>query len=149
MLVQLDGSDHDWFEGRGPKCVLLVYIDDATSRILHAEFVDVEDTLTLLRATGNYLRRWGRPTAFYVDKDSIYKINRAAKYLSLVYDEGAMTQFTRAMSELGVQVITADSPQAKGRVERRHGVMQDRLVKMMRSAMAYWVLSHSPAFLSM
>src|SRR5437773_6256498 len=76
MLTQLDESDHDWFEGRGPRCVLLLYIDDATSRILYGEFVKVENTLTLLRATGVYLKRHGRPVAFYVDKDSIYKTTR-------------------------------------------------------------------------
>lgn len=132
MLVQLDGSDHDWFEGRGPRCVLLVYIDDATSKILYAEFVKVEDTLTLLRSTGQYLKRHGRPLAFYVDRDSIYKINRAAKYESLRPDQEAMTQFTRAMAELGIDVIAANSPQAKGRVERGFDTHQDRLVKELR-----------------
>ena len=131
MLVQLDGSDHDWFEGRGPRCVLLIYIDDATSRILYGEFVEVEDTLTLLRSTWNYLKRWGRVVAYYVDKDSIYTINRPAKYESL-YDEKPLTQFTRAMGELGTEVITADSPQAKGRVERGFDTHQDRLVKELR-----------------
>lgn len=131
MFVQVDGSDHDWFEGRGPRCALLVYIDDATSRILHAEFVEVEDTLTLMRSTLKYLTRHGRPTAFYVDKDSIYKVNRPAKYESLQLDE-PMTQFTRAMGELGIEVICADSPQAKGRVERGFDTHQDRLVKELR-----------------
>lgn len=131
MLIQLDGSDHDWFEGRGPRCVLLIYIDDATSRILYGEFVEVEDTLTLMRATQSYLQRYGRPVAFYVDKDSIYKVNRPAKYESLEIDE-PVTQFTRAMNELGIDVITADSPQAKGRVERGFDTHQDRLVKELR-----------------
>lgn len=132
MLVQLDGSEHDWFEGRGPKCALLIYIDDATSGILYGEFVKVEDTLTLMRSTWAYLKRNGRPTAFYVDKDSIYKINRPAKYESIELAEQPMTQFTRAMQELGVEVITADSPQAKGRVERGFDTHQDRLVKELR-----------------
>lgn len=131
MLVQLDGSDHDWFEGRGSRCALIIYIDDATSRILYGEFVKVEDTLTLMKTTWSYLKRHGRPSAFYVDKDSIYKINRPAKYESLEL-ELPMTQFTRAMSELGVEVITADSPQAKGRVERGFDTHQDRLVKELR-----------------
>lgn len=130
MLVQLDGSDHDWFEGRGPRCVLLIYIDDATSQILHAEFVDVEDTLTLMRSTGNYLRRWGRPIAFYVDKDSIYKVVHPVKYEGL--NDPPITQFTRAMAEIGVDIILADTPQAKGRVERGFDTHQDRLVKEMR-----------------
>lgn len=131
LLVQLDGSDHDWFEGRGPKCVLLIYIDDATSRILYGEFVGAEATLTLMRSTWSYLKRWGRPAAFYVDKDSIYKVAKAAGYQSLSI-ELPMTQFTRAMRDLGIDVITADSPQAKGRVERGFNTHQDRLVKELR-----------------
>jgi len=132
MLVQLDGSTHDWFEGRGASCVLLIYIDDATSRILYGEFVGVEDTLTLMRTTRTYLLRHGRPVAFYVDKDSIYKVNRQATLEEELRDEQPMTQFTRAMGELGIGVIAADSPQAKGRVERGFGTHQDRLVKELR-----------------
>ena len=132
MLVQLDGSDHDWFEGRGPRCVLLIYIDDATSRILYGEFVKVEDTLTLMKTTWSYLLKWGRPVAFYVDRDGIYKINKPSKYEGLTLDEKPMTQFTRAMSELAVEVIAANSPQAKGRVERGFDTHQDRLVKELR-----------------
>lgn len=132
MLIQLDGSDHDWFEGRGPRCALLIYIDDATSRILYGEFVKVEDTLTLLRTTRTYLKRWGRPVAFYVDKDSIYKINRQASIDEQLRDENPTTQFTRAMKELEVEVICAHSPQAKGRVERGFHTHQDRLVKELR-----------------
>ena len=133
-LVQLDGSDHDWFEGRGPKCVLLVFIDDATSRILYARFVTVEDTLNLMAATKAYLLLNGRPVAWYVDKDSIYKINRQASIEEELRDEQPITQFTRAMTELGITVICADSPQAKGRVERGFGTHQDRLVKELRLA---------------
>jgi len=132
LLTQLDGSDHDWFEGRGPRCVLIIYIDDATSQILYGEFVDVEDTKTLMRTTRVYLERWGRPVAFYVDKDSIYKINRQASIEEQLRDESPTTQFTRAMGELGVDVICAHSPQAKGRVERGFGTHQDRLVKELR-----------------
>lgn len=132
MLTQLDGSPHKWFEDRGPECVLLIYIDDATSQILYGEFVKVEDTLTLMRTTKIYLDKWGRPVAFYVDKDSIYKINRQASIDEELRDEYPMTQFTRAMNELGVDVITADSPQAKGRVERGFDTHQDRLVKELR-----------------
>jgi len=125
MLVQLDGSDHDWFEGRGPRCVLVIYIDDATSRILYGEFVGVEDTMTLLHTTRGYLKQRGRPIAFYVDHDSIY-VNNAPG------DEQPMTQFARCMAELGVDIITANSPQAKGRVERGFQTHQDRLVKELR-----------------
>lgn len=133
-LVQLDGSDHDWFEGRGPRCVLVLYIDDATSRLLYAEFVDVEDTLTLLATTRSYLERHGRPIAFYVDKDSIYKINRKATIDEELQDVYPITQFTRAMTELDIEVICANSPQAKGRVERSFNTHQDRLVKELRLA---------------
>ena len=133
-LIQLDGSDHAWFEGRGPRCVLLVFIDDATSRILYAVFVTVEDTLNLMAAAKTYLLINGRPTAWYVDKDSIYKINRQAAIEEELRDEQPLTQFTRAMEELGITVIPANSPQAKGRVERGFGTHQDRLVKELRLA---------------
>lgn len=132
MLVQLDGSDHDWFEGRGPRCVLIIYIDDATSRILYGEFVKVEDTLTLMRTTRTYLRRCGRPVAFYVDKDGIYKVNLPATVEEQLRGEEPLSQFTRAMGELGIEMIFAHSPQAKGRVERSFDTHQDRLVKELR-----------------
>lgn len=134
MLIQLDGSEHDWFEGRGPKCALLVYIDDATSRILHAEFVTVENTFNLMRSTELYLRKHGRPVDFYVDKDSIYVVNRQTRIDEELRDSDPITQFTRAMAELGVGVIPANSPQAKGRVERGFRTHQDRLVKELRLA---------------
>ena len=133
-LAQLDGSDHDWFEGRGPKCALLIYIDDATSRILYGEFIPVENTLNLFKTTRTYLKRHGRPIAFYVDKDSIYKVNRQISIDEELRDEQPMTQFTRAMEELGIQIIAANSPQAKGRVERGFKTHQDRLVKELRLA---------------
>jgi hypothetical protein len=133
-LVQLDGSDHDWFEGRGQRCVLLPYVDDATSRVLYGQFIPVEDTLTLMAATKIYLQTCGRPLAFYVDKDSIYKINRQATVDEELRDVQPLTQFTRAMGDLGIEVITANSPQAKGRVERGFETHQDRLVKELRLA---------------
>jgi hypothetical protein len=133
-LIQLDGSLHRWFEDRGPACFLIAYIDDATSRLMHAEFVDAEDTLTLLRLTRDYLRRYGRPLAFYVDRDSIYKTTKAASVDEDLRDEQPMTQYTRAMSELDILVICANSPQAKGRVERGFRTHQDRLVKELRLA---------------
>lgn len=134
MLVQLDGSPHDWFEGRGPRCTLLIYIDDATSRILYGEFVDEEDTLNLMRTTKSYLQQCGRPVAFYVDMDSIYNVNRPATVEEDLCDEDPITQFTRAMRELGIDVILAGSPQAKGRVERGFRTHQDRLIKELRLA---------------
>ena len=133
-LVQLDGSDHDWFEGRGPRCALLVFIDDASSRILWAEFITVEDTWRLLESTKSYLLQRGRPLAFYVDKDSIYKVNRQATIDEELRDAQPITQYTRAMNELGIEVLCAESPQAKGRVERGFKTHQDRLVKELRLA---------------
>jgi hypothetical protein len=134
MLTQLDGSPHRWLEDRGPELVLIIYIDDATSRILYGEFVDVEDTLTLMRTTAAYLRRRGRPVAFYVDKDSIYTINRPDSAETSLHEADPITQFKRAMVELGIEVILANSPQAKGRVERGFRTHQDRLIKELRLA---------------
>lgn len=133
-LVQLDGSDHDWFEGRGPRCALLIFIDDATSRILLGVFIPVEDTQDLLASVKTYLSLHGRPVAFYVDRDSIYKVNRQASIEEDLRDSQPMTQFTRAMEELGIEMIFAFSPQAKGRVERGFHTHQDRLVKELRLA---------------
>jgi hypothetical protein len=113
---------------------LIDYIDDATSRILHLEFVDEEDTLSLMRTTRTYLRKWGRPVAFYVDKDSIYNVNRPANIEEQLNGKDPVTQFTRAMGELGIEVILAGRPQAKGRVERGFLTHQDRLVKELRLA---------------
>lgn len=133
-LTQLDGSPHAWFEDRGPACTLLAYIDDATSKVLRARFVAAEDTINLMRTTGDYLRRYGRPVAYYVDKHSIYKINRDATVDEELRDADPISQFTRAMTELGITVICANSPQAKGRVERGFKTHQDRLVKELRLA---------------
>jgi transposase len=121
-MMQMDGSHHDWFEGRGERCVLMVNIDDATNRTF-ARFYPAETTKAAFDVFGRWVRRHGLPRALYVDRHSIYR------------DEGhpeKLTQFGRAMEELGVELICANSPQAKGRVERRNGVFQDRLVKEMR-----------------
>lgn len=134
MLLQLDGSDHDWFEGRGPKCALLTFIDDATSRVLYGVFIPVENTHYLLAAVKAYLLLHGRPLCFYVDKDSIYKVNRQATIEEELRDDHPLTQFSRAMKELDIEIIFALSPQAKGRVERGFKTHQDRLVKELRLA---------------
>lgn len=134
MMVQLDGSEHAWFENRGSKCALLIFIDDATGRILYGRFITVEDTANLMACTKAYLKLHGRPVSLYVDKDSIYKVNRQANIEEELRDETPLSQFTRAMGELGVQMIFADSPQAKGRVERGFRTHQDRLVKELRLA---------------
>ncbi len=133
-LVQLDGSIHDWFEDRAPRCVLVAYIDDATSRILHAEFVSSEDTFHLFQTTKAYLAAYGRPLAFYVDRDSIYRVNRQPTVEEELQNLTPLTQFGRAMTQLDIQLLPAFSPQAKGRVERLFGTLQDRLVKALRLA---------------
>ena len=130
-LVQVDGSEHDWFEGRGPRAVLMVMIDDATSTTL-ARFYAAEDTASAYDIFERYVRLYGLPAALYPDRDSIYVCTREASLTEDLAHVGPETQFARAMRELGVLLIPAYSPQAKGRVERRHGLFQDRLVKEMR-----------------
>ena len=127
-LVQIDGSPHRWFENRGPVCTLLVFVDDATGRLMELRFVEVESAFDYFAATKSYLERYGKPVAFYSDKHSIFR----------VYAEGAtgrfkgVTQFGRALSELNIDIICANTPQAKGRVERMNQTLQDRLVKELR-----------------
>jgi len=125
-LVQIDGSPHDWFEGRGEKCCLLVFIDDATSRIVNLRFEESETTAGYFRATREYVTRYGLPIAFYSDKHSIFRVNMPEST-----HEGT-TQFGRALQSLDIEIICANSPQAKGRVERANGILQDRLIKEMR-----------------
>ena len=130
-LVQIDGSEHDWFEGRGPRLVLMVMIDDATNTTL-ARFYPAEDTAAAYDIFERYVRLYGLPAALYPDRDSIYVCTREANIEEQLASFGPETQFARAMRELNVALSPAYSPQAKGRVERRHGLFQDRLVKEMR-----------------
>jgi transposase len=130
-LVQIDGSEHDWFEGRGPRAVLMVMIDDATNTTL-ARFYPAEDTAAAYDIFERYVHLHGLPMALYPDRDSIYVCTREASLEEQLANVGPETQFARAMRELDVELIPAYSPQAKGRVERRHGLFQDRLVKEMR-----------------
>jgi transposase len=121
-MVQMDGSHHDWFEGRGPKCVLMVVIDDATNQT-YARLYPAETTEAAMDVLSRWIERHGVPRSVYVDRHSIYRDEDHADH---------PTQFGRAMKDLGVELICAHSPQAKGRVERRNAVFQDRLVKEMR-----------------
>ncbi|MCO5068962.1 MAG: ISNCY family transposase [Kiritimatiellae bacterium] len=130
-LIQMDGSHHDWFEGRRDWAVLMVMIDDATNRT-YVRFYESEDTCAAMDVTGRYIRRYGCPHYLYVDRDSIYECTRDARVDEQLRGEGPQTQFDRAMKQLGIEILLANSPQAKGRVERRNGVLQDRLVKAMR-----------------
>jgi transposase len=130
-MVQLDGSHHDWLEGRGPKIVLMGYIDDATSRCF-GRFYDYEGVYPAMDSLERYIRRYGRPVSLYMDKHSTYKTTREPSLDELLRGESAATQVERACREVGIKVIHADSPQAKGRVERSFKTHQDRLVKGMR-----------------
>ena len=126
-LVQIDGSPHDWFEGRGPCCTLIVFIDDATSKLMVLHFVPAETTWAYLQTLRVYLAKYGRPVALYSDKHSIFRVNYPER-------EGELTQFTRALKTLDIEPIHANTPQAKGRVERANQTLQDRLVKELRLA---------------
>jgi hypothetical protein len=126
-LVQVDGCQHHWFEGRGPECTTLVYVDDATGRLMELRFVRSESTFDYFAATRGYLERHGKPVAFYSDKASTFRVNAKDPKGGDGY-----TQFGRAMFELNIDVICANSAPAKGRVERAHQTMQDRLVKELR-----------------
>jgi transposase len=127
-LVQIDGSDHDWFEGRGPRCTLLVFIDDATGQLLELWFVEAESFFAYCEASRHYFERYGKPVAFYSDKHGVFHVNSP----QTIGSGAGLTQFGRAMQELDVQIICANSPQAKGRVERANQTLQDRLVKELR-----------------
>lgn len=126
-LVQIDGSPHDWFEGRAPKCTLLVFVDDATSRLMHLQFVEAETTFNYFAAVRSYITAFGKPLAFYSDKFSVFRVN-----IPNALSGTGLTQFGRGMKELEIELICAHSPQAKGRVERAHQTLQDRLTKELR-----------------
>src|ERR1700686_1505294 len=128
-LVQIDGSEHAWFEDRGERCTLLAFVDDATSRLMQLLFVASESAFDYFRATRAYLEAHGKPVAFYSDKHGIFRVN--AK--DAAGGEG-VTQFGRALLALNIDIICANSPQAKGRIERAFGTLQDRMVKELRLA---------------
>jgi Winged helix-turn helix len=128
-LVQIDGSEHAWFEDRGEVCTLLAFVDDATSRLMQLRFVASESAFDYFRATRDYLGTHGKPVAFYSDKHGIFRVNSKD-----AVGGDRITQFGRALSELNIDIICANSPQAKGRVERAFGTLQDRLVKELRLA---------------
>ncbi|GBE03806.1 integrase core domain protein [bacterium BMS3Abin09] len=128
-MVQMDGSHHDWLEGRGPKLVLMGYIDDATGNVF-GKFHDYEGTVPAMDSFRSYTKKYGLPQSVYLDQHSTYKVTRPVKEEER--EQMLMSQFERALRELGVKIIHANSPQAKGRVERLFGTLQDRLVKEMR-----------------
>src|SRR5256886_17320238 len=128
-LVQIDGCEHWWFEDRGPQCTLPVSIDHATSRLMHLQFVESESTFAYFHAARAYLEAWGKPVAFYSDKHGVFRVNHPG-----ALGGDGMTQFGRALHALNIDIICANSSQAKGRVERAHKTLQDRLVKELRLA---------------
>lgn len=128
-LIQIDGSDHRWFEDRAKPCVLLVFIDDATGRLGAMHFCHAESTFEYMNVTKRYLLEYGKPVAFYSDKHAVFRVNKAGA----TRGEG-VTQFGRALHDLNIESICANSPAAKGRVERANGTLQDRLVKELRLA---------------
>lgn len=126
-LIQIDGSPHDWFEERGPRCTLIVFIDDATSRLMSLRFAPSETTEIYMETLSEYLKTYGRPVSLYSDKHGIFRVNHPGK-------EHVLTQFGRAIKTLDIEGIQAETAQAKGRVERANQTLQDRLVKEMRLA---------------
>jgi transposase len=126
-LIQLDGSPHDWFEGRAERCTLLNFVDDATSRLMHLRFVEAETTFNYFAAVHAYVLAHGKPRAFYSDKLGVFRVNMPSPLSGT-----GLTQFGRAMKELSIKLLCAHSPQAKGRVERANQTLQDRLVKELR-----------------
>ena len=125
-LIQIDGSHHDWFEGRSDKCCLLVFIDDATGKLMNLRFSETESAFDYMVTTREYVEQHGKPTAFYSDRHAVFHVSkRDAK-------TNRMTQFGRVLHDLNIELICANSSQAKGRVERANKTLQDRLVKEMR-----------------
>ncbi|MGR5150167.1 ISNCY family transposase [Photobacterium alginatilyticum] len=125
-LIQIDGSHHDWFEGRSAKCCLLVYIDDATGRLMNLRFSETESAFDYMVATREYLAQHGKPTALYSDRHAVFHVSKRDA------QSDRLTQFGRVLNDLNIELICANSSQAKGRVERANKTLQDRLVKEMR-----------------
>ena len=126
-LLQGDGSRHDWFEDRGEECTLVIFVDDSTSRLTAGKFVPAETTEAYQDILEEHLSKYGRPLGLYVDKHAIFRVSRENRNA-----KEAETHFGRVLRELDIELICAHSPQAKGRVERANGVLQDRLIKEMR-----------------
>ena len=127
-LIQIDGSDHRWFEDRADPCTLLVFVDDATSMLMELRFVTSESTFSYFDALESYLLKHGRPVAFYSDKHSVFRVPKPSQHMT------GMTQFGRALAQFNIEILCANSSQAKGRVERANRTLQDRLVKELRLA---------------
>lgn len=132
-MIQMDGSNHDWLEGRGPKMDLMGHTDDASSEV-YARFYEYEGTFSAMDSFRRYIHKYGIPFSLYIDRHSTYKTTRQPNIDEELRGEYAKTQFVRALKEIGTEPISAFSPQAKGRIERTFGTFQDRLVKELRLA---------------
>lgn len=132
-MLQGDGSHHDWFEGRGAECVLMAYIDDATGNV-YARFYEYEGTIPAMDSFKKYIRKYGIPQSVYMDNHSTYKSQAKPTVEDDLNCRKPKSQFERAVEELGVEFIHANSPQAKGRIERLFRTFQDRVIKEMRLA---------------
>jgi hypothetical protein len=130
-MVQMDGSHHRWFEDRGPQCVLMGYIDDATGKTF-GRFYEYEGTIPAMDSFKQYIGKYGLPVSVYLDKHSTYRSTARPTIEDELRNTAPVSQFERALKELGVRVIHANSPQAKGRIERLFETFQDRLIKEMR-----------------
>jgi len=130
-MLQMDGSVHDWFEGRGPKCVLMAYIDDATSRV-YGRFYEYEGTIPAMDSFKRYIRKYGIPMSVYFDRHTTYKSPSEPTIEDEINGTEPLSEFGRALTELAVKLIHAYSPQAKGRIERQFNTLQDRLIKELR-----------------
>ncbi|MGH6847570.1 MAG: ISNCY family transposase [Methylocella sp.] len=129
--VQIDGSPHDWLEGRGPRCTLIVFIDDASGKLMGLRFAPAETTRVYLEALRDYVLVHGLPLAFYSDRHGIFRVNAKESAKESASGDG-FTEFGRVMQRLEIESNCARTPQAKGRVERANQTLQDRLVKEMR-----------------
>ena len=126
-LIQIDGSDHEWFEERAVRCTLLVFVDDATSALMELLFCESESAFSYFAALRSYLERHGKPVALYSDKAAVFRVNKKEPQGGT-----GVTQFGRALNSLNIDIVCANTPAAKGRVERAHLPLQDRLVKELR-----------------
>ena len=126
-LIQIDGCEHAWFEERAAPCTLLVFVDDATSALMELLFCESESAFSYFAAMRSYLERHGKPVALYSDKAGVFRVNRKE-----AQGGAGVTQFGRGLGSLNIDILCANTPQAKGRVERAHLTLQDRLVKELR-----------------
>jgi len=135
-MLQVDGSPHDWLQGRGPRLCLIGAIDDGTGKVIGAFFAQAESSWAYLRLFSEIFQRYGLPQSIYSDRHSVFWTDREPTLDEQLINQRPLTEVGRALEELGVTLILAGSPQAKGRIERLWGTFQDRLVSELRLAKA-------------